>query len=866
VELLCHITKISVYKNLIKFYFQNKKSKFYLYILQLILLTTYLLLHKPTFMINRTRIISVLFFFLLHLTTYSQKAEKYSRVKVTANEVQFKNLLSKGIAFDELAEKTNSSFTGDFSASEIAIFKASKLKTEIIIDDLAADFLKRNEKSRAEMKMQGANLRTGGTPTGFNYGSMGGYLTYNEMVAELDEMRTNYPNLITVKQNIGNSREGRAIWMVKISDNGAVNDPEEPGVVYSGLHHSREPMSMMNLIYFMHYILSNYNTDPEIKCLIDENELYFIPCVNPDGYVYNQTTNPDGGGYWRKNRRNNGDATFGVDLNRNYNYFWGYDNEGSSPVTSSEVYRGPSANSEPEVTAFSNFVNSIRPQIAINYHSYSNEMVMPMGYANLPVSLEFHYRSVASMLTFENKFPYGRPYELLGYNANGNSDDWMSGVANVSAYSPEVGSEADGFWPVQSKIIPICESVLEMNISAAWASGKYIKPSIAANTYISGGSYNLPILLTNYGNTAGTTETAQLSINDSRVTFYDNSIISANGLAVDSTKTALKNITFATNAASGIINANLVTKNNVGCVYNIPVSFMYSGNGCYPIPASWTAVDIGSPGLAGSSCLQSGVYTLKGAGTGLTTSSDKYHMMKLTANSEVTEFRARTLSVQNTASGARAGITIAETAAAGSKRVTLVANPSTGKIDYQLRSSTNGSIKTISVTSTTPKWLRILKVNNSYSGFYSTNGIQWTLIGSHKVTLITNRTAGLVVTSGSSTVLNTATFDSLILTTPTGIINRSITSVNNEIEINDIDENNFSVYPNPSKGYLDIRLPVSNEKQSIKIYDFNGKQVYQESSIQNSKTLNLNHLSNGLYFIQYSEGTKMSYKKFVINK
>ncbi len=822
-------------------------------------------------MINRTMIVSVFIFsFLLtHLAAFSQKTEKYSKVRVTANETQFKNLLSKGIALDELAEKTNSFFTGDFSSKEIAIIKASNLKTEILIDDLAADFIKRNQKAKADMQTQGENFRTGGTVPGFNYGSMGGYLTYNEMVAELDEMRTNYPNLITVKSNIGNSREGRAIWMVKISDNGTQNDPEEPGVVYTGLHHAREPISMMNLIYFMHYILSKYNTDSEINCLINENELYFVPCVNPDGYVYNQTTNPVGGGYWRKNRRNNGDATFGVDLNRNYNYFWGYDNDGSSPTTSSEVYRGPSANSEPEVVAISNFVNSISPRISLNHHSYSNKLVLPFGYSNLPTSQEFHYRSLAAMLTFENKYAYGRCFEMLGYNSNGNSDDWMHGNENIYAFTPETGTEADGFWPVQTKIIPICEQNLDMNISAAWASGKYIKPRIAANTYISGTSYNLPILITNYGNAAGTTETVQLSFTDSRINSYNPSVISANGLAIDATMTANRNISFASNAASGTITGNLITTNCEGCTYNVPISFEYSPNGCFAIPPSWIGVDIGVTGLAGSSCYQNGVYTVKGAGTGLTTTSDKAHMMKLVTAVDVSDIRARAVTVQNTGTGARAGISIAENSNVGSKRVSLLINPSTGKLEYQKRSSTNGSITTITVNGqgTVPKWLRISKSSGgNYYGYYSTNGTSWTQIGKHKVTFPATVTAGLIVTSGSSSILHTATFDNLAVTTPGGIINRSNTATTPEMEDGNDAANRFSIFPNPGKGYLEIKLPVTTEKQSIKIYDFNGKQVYQETGIQNSKTLNLTHLSNGLYFIQYSEGTKLSYKKFVINK
>jgi len=116
-------------------------------------------------------------------------------------------MLLKGITLDELAEKTSTSITGDFSASELSIIKSMGLKTSILVNDLTADFLERN----AADQQSGLQLRTGGTPPGFNYGSMGGYLTFNEMVAELDELKALYPNLITTKTSIGTSIEGRSI-------------------------------------------------------------------------------------------------------------------------------------------------------------------------------------------------------------------------------------------------------------------------------------------------------------------------------------------------------------------------------------------------------------------------------------------------------------------------------------------------------------------------------------------------------------------------------------------------------------------------------------------------------------------------------
>ncbi|MBK6995998.1 MAG: hypothetical protein IPH31_14140 [Lewinellaceae bacterium] len=62
--------------------------------------------------------------------------------------------------------------------------------------------------------------------------------------------------------------------------------------------------------------------------------------------------------FWRKNLRDNGDGTFGVDLNRNYGYFWGNDDNGSSPNPNSQTYRGPEPFSEPETRTMRDFVQA----------------------------------------------------------------------------------------------------------------------------------------------------------------------------------------------------------------------------------------------------------------------------------------------------------------------------------------------------------------------------------------------------------------------------------------------------------------------------------------------------------------------------
>ncbi len=136
------------------------------------------------------------------------------------------------------------------------------------------------------------------------------------------------------------------------------------------LIHAREGAGLMSVIYFMYYLLENYGSDPEVNYLVDSREMYFVPIINADGYVYNQLTNPGGGGMWRKNRKDVGNGCYGVDNNRNFGYMWGYDNIGSSPDPCAIDYRGTAAFSELENQAIRDFCNNHNFLIANNYHAY----------------------------------------------------------------------------------------------------------------------------------------------------------------------------------------------------------------------------------------------------------------------------------------------------------------------------------------------------------------------------------------------------------------------------------------------------------------------------------------------------------------
>ena len=316
---------------------------------------------------NRFTIIGIFTFAIFHLPSAMAQQSEYSRVKIYADAKGLAELAQAGVCIDHGDFKRNVYFTSDFSAQEINIIKKKGYKYDILIPDVQQFYKDQNDPSSNKYVPVPKPLTHGcngakvyPTPSNFSLGSMGGYFTYAEIQSKLDSMAILFPNLVKAKAPLDSlSNEGRPVYWLKISDNPNV-DENEPEILYTAVHHAREPNSVSQLIMYMYYLLENYNSNAEVKYLVDNLEMYFVPVVNPDGYIHNETNNPNGGGMWRKNRRDNLDGEWGVDLNRNYGWNWGLDNTGSSPNTQSDTYRGDSAFSEAETPDFCELVLSIK--------------------------------------------------------------------------------------------------------------------------------------------------------------------------------------------------------------------------------------------------------------------------------------------------------------------------------------------------------------------------------------------------------------------------------------------------------------------------------------------------------------------------
>jgi len=414
------------------------------------------------------QLMSLFCLIFLSATLFSQS--KYSRVKIDLSKTNLEQISRLGLETDHGSLIPGVHFVNDFSEKEIALLVQEGIEHYIVVEDVVADYKARKNSSQARSSHCEEESYDYETPENYTYGSMGGYHTYDEMLLVLEEMQVKYPSLITpIKVVEGHQTwEGNEIVWLRISDNPNM-DEDEPEVLYTALHHAREPNSLSQMLFYMWYLLENYEEDALVKNLVDNTEMYFMPCLNPDGYKYNELIEPTGGGLWRKNRRPDlNPEKIGVDLNRNYGFFWGFDDTGSSPDMESIVYRGPQAFSEPETQAVRAFCLEHDFQIAMNYHTHGNLLIHPWGYNDQPTEEDSIFKTMAVSMTNENNFRYGTGTETVGYVVNGNSDDYMYGEDAeknpIYSFTPEVGPR---FWPQQNEIDELNKSCVRQNLNTA---------------------------------------------------------------------------------------------------------------------------------------------------------------------------------------------------------------------------------------------------------------------------------------------------------------------------------------------------------------------------------------------------------------
>lgn len=399
--------------------------------------------------------------FLYNLNLQGQEISIYSKVEIiSTNPNLVQSLNENGFAIDHF-QVTDQSIIVPIKNTLVEKLIDLNIPYKVLVNDLAADYEKRKDQLQIDNRNSSIEFDN------FDLGSMGDYHTFDEMVTSINLMKTLFPDKVKLME-IGQTYEGRTIHAIKISDNVEVDESDSEGVAYfDALTHAREPNGMFCTLYFMWYLLENHETNNEMMYLMNNRELYFVPVVNPDGYVYNQTTNPNGGGFWRKNRAaNTGSSCIGTDLNRNYGVLWGQA-AGTNPCA--DDYRGASAFSELESQAVRGLVDKIVPKTALSNHAFSDLIITAKAGTSL-IGDNIH-REYGGELCPHDYDGYGQVGDILGASGTGATIEYIAGTHECVAYTPEIGTF---FWESSANLIwQNAETLFPIYKFLAYTAGEY---------------------------------------------------------------------------------------------------------------------------------------------------------------------------------------------------------------------------------------------------------------------------------------------------------------------------------------------------------------------------------------------------------
>jgi len=267
------------------------------------------------------------------------------------------------------------------------------------------------------------------------------YHSYAEITNALFYLNSTYSSVVDLF-SIGRSWQDRDIYCIRLTNEKAAYS--KPKMLFVGCHHARELISAELPLYFVFYIVENYDVNATIARLLNLSEIYVVVALNVDGFnVVNvnewqrKSVHPfdedgdgkfdedppddeDGDGYiedlirWTGSEwvfvrwegiDNDGDGLLnedwigGVDINRNYGYQWNATCYSGSPYPWAEDYRGPAPFSETETQAMRDLALQHNFKYAISFHSGTEVIGYPWGYTTNPTPDDDIFREIAANLS-----------------------------------------------------------------------------------------------------------------------------------------------------------------------------------------------------------------------------------------------------------------------------------------------------------------------------------------------------------------------------------------------------------------------------------------------------------------------------------
>ncbi len=263
-----------------------------------------------------------------------------------------------------------------------------------------------------------------------------GWPTYAQFVSRMQAIATAHPDIVRMT-SIGQSVQGRELWVLEISDNPDVEE-NEPEFRYVSTMHGVEGVGTETTIRLAELLTDNYGTDPYYTMLVDEMEIWLWPIFNPDGYEACTYAN-----------------AHGVNLNRNF------------PDRFNDPLDDPTGR-EPETQAAMNWVYGHRFVMGANYHTGARVVNIPWDAtapsdppANPPVyapddAIFYEYGvgyAQRNSMIWNGGFPNGITRGWAWYQIWGGMQDWayhwhseQHVTIELSDSQPPPYSQMDTYW------------------------------------------------------------------------------------------------------------------------------------------------------------------------------------------------------------------------------------------------------------------------------------------------------------------------------------------------------------------------------------------------------------------------------------
>ena len=178
------------------------------------------------------------------------------------------------------------------------------------------------------------------------------------------------------------------------------------------------------------------------------------------------------------------------------------------------------------------------------------------------------------------------------------------------------------------------------------------------------------------------------------------------------------------------------------------------------LPSPWTSTDVGSVGVAGTAGFDNGTFTVEASGVDIWEQADGFHYVyqSLSGDGEIV---AQVASLTNTHPWAKAGVMMRESLQPGSRHAMATLTAQNG-VEFLRRALTDGSATSTRQSGVpAPTWLRLTRVGDLFTAYWSDDGSTWNEIAQQNIDLAETLYVGLATTAHNNEVLTTARYRSV---------------------------------------------------------------------------------------------------------